>query len=121
MKRVFSASSCRNSQYLSFEKHYSRIIFNPDYLNYMKDFKVIRFMNMSGITRNPISNWNQRPTMEKATWGGKEGTRGAPIEVMVELANQANADAWFNLPHAADDYYMRQFAKYVRQNLKPNL
>jgi hypothetical protein len=121
MKRVYSKTSCRNSQYLSFEKHYSRIIFNPDYLNYMKDFKVIRFMNMSGITRNPMKSWNQRPTMAKSTWGGKEGTRGAPIEVMVELANQSNADAWFTLPHAADDHYMRQFAQYVRRNLKPNL
>ncbi len=121
LKRVFSKTSCRGSQFLSFEKHYSRIIFNPDYLSYMKDFKVIRFMNMSGITRNPITSWNQRPTIQKSTWGGKEGVRGAPLEVMVELANQSNADAWFTLPHAADDYYMRQFAKYVRQNLKPNL
>ena len=120
-KRVFSQQSCRGSQYLSFEKHSSRIIFNPDYLNYMKDFKVLRFMNMAGITRNPIKEWSKRPTMSKSTWGGKPTVRGAPLEIMVALANQNNSDAWFSLPHAANDHYMRKFAQYVRDNLKPGL
>lgn len=120
-KRVFDQRSCRGSQYLSFEKHYSRIIFNPDYLNYMKDFKVLRFMNMAGITRNPIKEWHKRPKMTQSTWGGKPTVRGAPLEIMVELANQSNADAWFSLPHAANDHYFRQFAKYLRQHLKPGL
>lgn len=120
-KRVHSQNSCRGSQYLSFDKHYSRIIFNPDYLNYMKEFKVIRFMNMAGITRNPIKEWHKRPQVNQSTWGGKPTVRGAPLEVMVELANQSNADAWFSLPHAANDHYMRQFAKYLRQHLKPGL
>ncbi len=120
-KRVHSAASCRGKQFLSFEKHYSRIIFNPDYLNYMKDFKVLRFMNMAGITRNPIKEWSKRPLMSKSTWGGKPTVRGAPLEIMVALANQNNSDAWFALPHAANDHYMRKFAQYVRDNLKPGL
>ena len=120
-KRAHSQASCRGSQYLSFEKHSSRIIFNPDYLNYMKDFKVLRFMNMAGITRNPVKEWNKRPLLTKSTWGGKPTVRGAPLEIMVALANQNNSDAWFSLPHAANDHYMRSFAKYVRDNLKPGL
>lgn len=120
-KRVYEQRSCRGGQFLSFEKHYSRIIFNPDYLNYMKDFKVIRFMNMAGITRNPIKEWSKRPLMTQSTWGGKPTVRGAPLEIMVELANQSNADPWFSLPHAANDHYLRQFAQYLRRNLKPGL
>ena len=120
-KRVHSDKSCRGSQYLSFEKHASRIIFNPDYLNYMKDFKVLRFMNMAGITRNPIKEWSKRPLMTQSTWGGKPTVRGAPLEIMVALANQNNSDAWFALPHAANDHYLRSFAQYVRDNLKPGL
>jgi len=120
-KRVHSQNSCRGSQYLSFEKHSQRIIFNPDYLSYMKDFKVLRFMNMAGITRNPIKEWNKRPLMTKSTWGGKPTVRGAPLEIMVALANQNNSDAWFSLPHAANDHYLRSFAQYVRDNLKPGL
>jgi len=120
-KRVYSKNSCRRSQFLSFEKHSARIIFNPDYLNYMKDFKVLRFMNMAGITRNPIKDWNKRPMMSKSTWGGKPTVRGAPLEIMVALANQNNSDAWFALPHAGNDHYFRKFAQYVRDNLKPGL
>ena len=120
-KRVYSKKSCQRSQFLSFEKHSARIIFNPDYLNYMKDFKVLRFMNMAGITRNPIKEWSKRPQMSKSTWGGKPTVRGAPLEIMVALANQNNSDAWFSLPHAANDHYLRKFAQYVRDNLKPGL
>jgi len=120
-KRVANKNQCRGSYYLSFEKHYDKLIFNPAYLNYMKDFKVVRFMNMSGITRNPISNWDERPKVTDPTWGGKEGMRGAPIEIMVALANKLNADPWFSIPHKANNNYVRQQARYVKNNLKPGL
>lgn len=120
-KRVSSQRQCGSRKYLSFEDHHERILFNPDYLNFMKDFKVIRFMNMSGITRNDLSHWANRPNMAQASWGGKEGVRGVPLEVMVELANQLNADAWFNLPHKADNTFVQNYARYVKDHLKPNL
>lgn len=101
--------------------HAKDIVFNPDYLNFMKDFRVIRFMNMSGITRNNLSAWDKRPTIEQSTWGGKEGRRGVPIEIMVKLANLVNTDPWFNLPHRANDNFVREYAKYVSANLKPSL
>ena len=120
-KRVYSAKSCSRGYFLSFEKHYATILFNPDYLNYMKDFKVIRFMNMAGITRNPITSWSERNTIRQQTWGGKPTVRGAPLEIMVELANQTGADPWFCLPHKASNDYIRKFASYVRKHLRPGL
>jgi hypothetical protein len=120
-KRVYSARSCSKGYFLSFEKHHASIIFNPDYLNYMKDFKVIRFMNMAGITRNPITSWNERNTMSQQTWGGKPTVRGAPLEIMVELANQTGSDPWFCLPHKANNDYIYKFASYVREHLRPGL
>jgi hypothetical protein len=120
-KRVNTERQCSRGIFLSFEKHYSSILFNPDYLNFMKDFKVIRFMNMSGITRNDLSKWEDRPQVLQSTWGGKEGVRGIPLEVMVELANQINADPWFNLPHKADNVFVQRYAQYVKKHLKPNL
>ena len=120
-RRVQLVSSCRDSEYLSFEKHSLSIIFNPEYLKYMKNFKILRFTNMSGITNNPISEWARRPVVTQSTWGGKQSARGAPLEIMVELANRNNSDAWFSLPHAANDLYLRKFAQYVRDNLKPGL
>ncbi len=120
-RRVNSAKQCGGRRYLSFEKHHKQIIFNPDYLAFMKDFKVIRFMNMSGITRNDLSSWNKRPMVADSTWGGSEGRRGVPIEIMVKLANQLNADPWFNLPHKADNAFIQRYAHYVKANLKPGL
>ena len=119
--RVNSASECKNSSYLSFERHHQSLTFNPAYLNFMKDFRLIRFMNMSGMTRNPIQHWTQRNTLAKATWGGKEGYRGAPVETMVNLANTLNADAWFSMPYQASDDYIRTFANYVNKHLNPKL
>ena len=119
-KRVESAADC-SGNYRAFAEHDKEIVFNPAYLNFMKNFKTIRFMNMSGITRNPISAWSQRPNMQEATWAGGEGKRGVPLEIMVRLANQLNANAWFNLPHKADDNFVRQSAQYVKTHLKGNL
>ena len=119
--RVKKPEECGSNKYLSFEDNYKTLYFNPDYLNFMKDFQVVRFMNMSGMTRNPVESWANRNTLEKASWGGKYGSRGAPLEVMVALANTMKADPWFSLPYKANDEYIRKFAQYVKENLDPKL
>lgn len=121
LQRVADASACRRGQYLAFVDNYATMVFNPDYLAFMTDFRAIRFMPMSGITRNPIQHWSQRPQLAQATWGGGYGSRGAPLEIMVALANRLHKDVWFNIPHAADDDYVQQFATYVRDYLNPEL
>ena len=45
--------------------------------------------------------------------------KGVPAEIMVELANTANIDPWFNMPHLATDAYVTDFATTVRDNLEP--
>ena len=120
-QRVDSDAACGTQRYLSFEYHHAKLQFNPDYLNFMKDFRVVRFMNMSGITRNSVEQWSDRNTLNQSTWAGKEGSRGAPLEVMVSLANRLQADAWFSMPHRASDDYIRQFAHYVATHLDPSL
>jgi hypothetical protein len=120
-KRVSNKKVCRGRKYLPFATYYEQIIFNPDYLNFMKDFKVIRFMNMAGVTRNNIQFWKDRPQMSKASWGGKEGVRGIPLEIMVELANQLNADPWINIPHKANSAFIYHYAKYMKEHLRPHL
>lgn len=120
-KRVENESECSANTYRAFNEYYTKILFNPDYLNFMKSFKAIRFMNMSGITQNNMTSWQQRPRLSQATWGGKEGKRGVPLEIMVELANRLNANPWFCMPHAADDDFVKQYARYVKQHLHNDL
>ena len=124
--RVSDASACQGSKYLSFEEHGESIIFNPDFINYVKDFAVLRFMDYMQTNHSPVKSWNDRTRFEESTWfntGTKSNPnkRGAPIEVMVELANRAQVDPWFCIPHAADDDYIRKFAEHVYANLDTNL
>ena len=120
-KLIKDGKRCGNAPFLPFEKHYKKLTFNPEFLNFMKDFKVIRFMNMSGITRNNVRFWKDRANLNEATWGGKEGVRGVPLEVMIKLANILNIDPWFNIPHNADNEFIYRFAQMAKQQLKPNL
>ncbi len=120
-QQVADENSCESAKYLSFKGYHASIIFNPDYLNFMKDFKVIRMMPMSGVTRNAHVKWSERPTLDKATWGGIYGTRGAPLEIQIELANRLKANPWLNVPHASDDDYIKQFATTVKALLAPEL
>ena len=111
----------KSNPFLAYVAHAKNIVFNPDYLTFMKKFRVIRLMNMAGITRNNLAMWNRRPTVEQSTWGGKEGRRGIPLEVMVQLANTVGIDPWFNLPHRANNEFVRKYARYVSNNLDPKL
>ncbi|WP_146201413.1 CBM9 family sugar-binding protein [Leucothrix arctica] len=120
LRSVSTARQCRGN-YQSFADNYNHITFNPDYLNFMKDFKVLRFMNMAGITRNNLSQWTKRPNLNQSTWGGKEGRRGVPLEIMVKLSNKLNIDPWFSIPHNANNDFIKRYALYVRSNLKPHL
>ncbi|MEZ5535699.1 MAG: hypothetical protein R3F02_08735 [Thiolinea sp.] len=121
-QRVQNANACGGKPFLPFEQQSQQIVFNPDYLNFMRQFRTIRFMGMSGVTRNDQErSWGQRASLDEATWAGHYGERGVPLEIMVSLANILNADAWFNIPHLADADYIRRYAQYLQSNLRPNL
>ena len=146
--RVANADGCPAGKYQAFANtlaNRNAIIFNPDYLNFMKDFRVVRMMNlMEASPRNPCTGsgdayntcllqdftWAQRAKLTDATWGGSANDnnpllqrygRGAPLEVQVALANQLKAHPWFNIPHNATDEYVTEFANYVRANLNAGL
>jgi hypothetical protein len=44
-----------------------------------------------------------------------------PVEVMVALANELQADPWFTLPHLSDDALVRFYADYTRDHLDAGL
>jgi len=93
------------------------VIFNPLWLDRIADMRVLRFMDWMFTNGSVQTAWQDRPAPSDASYVW----RGVPVEVMVALANEVGADPWFNMPHAADDGYMRAFAEYVRDHLDPNL
>lgn len=88
-------------------------VFNPDWLARIEGFSALRFMDWMRSNDSTQSTWDQRPEPDDYTYA----LHGVPVEVMVELANRTGADAWFNMPHLADDAYVRQFAELVRDTL----
>ncbi len=92
-------------------------LFNPDWLNKIKAFKTLRFMDWMHTNNSEQKEWFNRPKVEDYSWAIK----GAPVEVMVALANKLKANPWFNIPHQATDEYITNFAKIVKEKLDPSL
>lgn len=89
-------------------------IFNPAFLNLIKGFRAIRFMDWLSTNGNTLSSWSNRPVPSNAFWGT---TNGVPLEATVALANAISADAWLNTPAMADDNYITQMATLVHNQL----
>ena len=105
------------TDYLSFEEHYSQIVFHPDFLASLRGFSGVRFMNWQHTNGSPETGWGDRPRLDDARWT----VHGVPLEIICQLANQVGFDPWINLPHLADDNYLRQAATLIRDRLDPAL
>lgn len=146
--RITRSSHCKGSRYISFveqlAKDRNNIVFNPDFLRELRNFKVFRTMNFMkaspraacrGLVGEKYQQcllqpftWERRPKLDDAVWGGSAKTpleerygKGVPLEVIVQLANLTQSDPWFNIVHSADNDYIKRFARYVEKNLDENL
>jgi hypothetical protein len=93
-------------------------VFHPDFIQSLKRYSHVRFMDWQNTNRNQPVTWNTRTTPNSAL---NFGADGVALEHMVAVANAADVDPWFTVPWNADDDYVRRFASYVRDNLNPNL
>ena len=109
---------CGNIDCLPFEQVYQTQIFHPVFLNKIKDYRLLRFMDWMDTNNSKQGLWKDRPKMDDARWSLE---KGVPIELMITLANVLKIEPWFNMPHQATDNYIRKFAALVRDNLKPKL
>jgi hypothetical protein len=92
--------------------------FHPAFLEFVKGFKVVRFLDWQRTNDNIDVSWATRTLPEDST---QIAARGASIEDMIEIANRTGADPWFLMPYKADEQYIRQFALLVREKLDPKL
>ena len=94
--------------------------FNPLYQDKIDDFRIIRTHGWQNTNFPTAVDWTRNVvSADQAGWG-YEGF-GMPYELVVGMANQTRSDLWFNIPHTASDAYMRAAAKYVHDNLDPDL
>jgi hypothetical protein len=89
--------------------------FAPEFTEALAGFKVIRFMKWQTATEGnwPVT-WARR---NKPDDGDYLKNDGVPVETLIDLANQADADPWVTMPWNADDDYIARFATYVRDHL----
>jgi hypothetical protein len=90
--------------------------FHPTFLERLRPFKTLRFMNWGRINETTLANWRQRPTMRSYT---QATTKGVAFEYMTQLANTLDANAWVNIPHLADNEFVRNMARLFATRMEP--
>jgi hypothetical protein len=90
--------------------------FQSIYMDLLRPFTVMRFMDWGVTNASPLTSWAERTTTGSPTQASRYGVA---LEYMADLANELGRDAWVCIPHAADDDYVRRCARLLRDRLGP--
>jgi putative intracellular protease/amidase len=93
--------------------------FHPLLLERLAPFDTIRTIHWSDTITSDIEHWDDRRTVDDARQNSGAFQNGIAPEYLIELANELDANLWVNMPHMADDDYVRNFATLVRDTLEP--
>jgi hypothetical protein len=93
--------------------------FHPKFLERLAPFKTLRFMDWAETNSSDVVSWADRRPFDYATQQSGDFRNGVALEYMIALANELDADPWFNMPYQADDAFVRAFATMVRNQLEP--
>lgn len=89
---------------------------HPVFLKRWQGMACLRFMDFMHTNGSKVKSWQDRPKVDDATY-----SHGIPLELMIDLSNRLKIDPWFCMPHLADDDYIRNFARMVKEKLDPSL
>jgi hypothetical protein len=92
-------------------------VFNPDWTARLRGVSGVRFMDWMATNNATLAHMADRPKPDDFTWA----RNGVPIEVMVALANDLQANPWFTMPHLSDDALVKFYADYTRDHLDAGL
>ncbi len=104
--------------YPDYVNTYQTQTFTNEFLNFLDDFQVIRFMDFTNTNGSSIVNWSDRTT---PGYYSQAKSGGAAWEYVIELANTTQKDIWINIPHKANDNFIRQLAMLLQNNLHPGI
>ncbi|MDB5577994.1 MAG: hypothetical protein JWR80_3170 [Bradyrhizobium sp.] len=90
--------------------------FRPQFVDSMRGYRVLRFMDWQNTNDNTAISWSarHRPTSNRFD------ADGISVEDMLALAKDVDADPWFVMPWNADDEFIAGFARLVRDTLPSN-
>jgi hypothetical protein len=88
-------------------------VFLPEFLRLLAPFRALRFMDWENTNGSTLAKWADRPAA--TTFG--VSPFGQPWERIVELVNLTGKDCWITVPEHADDDFITQLARFLRQTL----
>ena len=100
-----------------FETTYQSQPFQTLFLERLEPFAGIRYMDWQKTNNSPLSAWADRTTPDTFTQTREEGVA---LEYMAQLSNTLAGHIWICIPHQAEDNYVRQAARLLRDSVDPN-
>ncbi len=91
--------------------------FDQRFIAYCKQFACLRFMDMQQTNDSKQVRWADRTQMD----GKQTLSSGVAYEHMIDLCNETKSDAWFCIPHLADNDYVMKCASLMKTRLDPSL
>ena len=106
-----------------FEGRQERFPFHPWFLQGLRRYSTLRFMDWQGTNHATVTHWANRTLLSDDSQAHRGGTgdAGMAVEYMVALANVLGANPWFCIPHTATDEYVREMARFVKASLRPDV
>ncbi len=110
-QHVPNSSACSGA-YTPYENLYSTQIFHGQFLDNLKYFQAIRFMNSMGMNDGiTMTTPGDYPSLSNATW------QFMPPEIIGRLGNILDADVWVNINHMAEDSLAQSIATRLNSTL----
>jgi hypothetical protein len=93
-------------------------LFSPEFVNSLKPYGVLRFLDWSAANANPQSvTWADR-TQPGSIYQARP--QGPALENIVALSNKLSAEPWVNVPWNADDDYITRMAQLFHDGIPAN-
>ncbi len=120
IRSSLASDPIRNIQFIypDYVNAYQQHFFREDFLDFLKDFQCIRFMDWLRTNNSVVADWSDRTPENYYT---QAKSTGVAWEHLVSLANLVQKDIWINIPHRATDAYIQQLASFLNTHLDANL
>lgn len=94
-------------------------VFHPEYVESLRPFAVLRFMDWQATNNSLVSDWSQRRFIDAPQQWTPKDSQGVAIEHCLDLANEVGVDPWICIPHLATDDFVARLAELIRDRLLP--
>lgn len=94
--------------------------YHPKFLEFIEPVGTLRFMKPLYVEEYETVDWDDRTTKDHFTQSDMS-KGGLSYDYIIDLCNRTGKNPWINLPHGADDNYVRELAIFLKDNLRDDL